>query len=698
MPVATRRVPRGETPLGAFPSASFIDGRARRSSTLGVCSEPFEPAVSLNTGGTDPREFAKVVRDPVHDYVGIPGELLPIVDHPFVQRLRRISQTAMSSVVYPSMNGRRFEHSLGAMHLAIDGWSRAWRNTSASTRATFRESINPDIVVPDENDMTIGATHIRQILDAGTGDEEFATAIGIAVGAAALLHDVGHSPFSHTLEEFYKTYLPWIISGCDKSTQSAISRVMSENVGRDFHEQIGLVLLARLESEVKNEIPWQVVSRILVSESATGTWSGCLHDFISGEVDVDRFDYLIRDTHYSGTEFGAFDKERLLQSLELHLLKEIDSDQDPEFTEVVGRSERWVIGFGVRATSALETFVTNRYQYYRWVAFHFHTVAANRMLKLCVFYLMQIYRYTDSKGRIQPSAPPGAFLNYFAGGQPYSRIRNRDLARADDGTIYEWIKSGINDFRQTGPADIEQARFRFVSLADATLHRTPNWIPIWKTDGSYREFCESQYERLKNIVTAVHRRCEESASARAGSALAISRLRVLKEMIDAFSVSRFEEGQKIPHGSVPFSASGPVPLMNAFAKTIIGTQTEFGSVRFLRELSAAEYFATIAGVVEGHERGFWVFAYDAIEPWRAGDAAAQVFRGDKHVPLSEESGHMLHRLETVESERAQFHCYFVSPGRDDIRGSPDAAAIVARFRARFAQFAYAILDNKFCQS
>ncbi|MHD0298732.1 HD domain-containing protein [Rhodococcus qingshengii] len=614
----------------------------------------------MTTTPSDPRAFRKVIRDPVHDYISVPAELLELVNHPLTQRLRRISQTSMSTAVYPSMNGRRFEHSLGAMHLALRGWDTAWMNSDTDTREKFREAVNSRF----EKESPVKSEHSGNSPFDPTAftDDEFRRTIGLGVGAAALLHDLGHPPFSHTLEEFYKTYLAWIIGSVDKGTQEEVDRIMKNHSGRDFHEQVGLILTKKIEGEDNSgDIPWDLIYAILESETNEGTWESCLHDLISGEVDVDRMDYLLRDARNSGTEFGSFDSERLLQSLELHLVKDASIDDDDP-------APRWIIGFGARACSALESFIVNRYQYYRWVAFHYHAVASNRMLNLCLYYYLQTERITDENGILKNTRTDHR-LNYFAMANPSTNSRNRDLASfGDDGTVLELIKTGVLTHR--GPSlndpSTNLARIRFISLSDAVLHQTANWVPMWKTDGAYREISDILQKKLYNRMGNVKFKLNEwIASHEKGSRKALIQQKRYAEIMETVSLGSDEYAPPplapTPRGSVPFITAGPVPFMNKIALTLFGTDAEFGGIRFLRELQAADLFTFIAKPISGHEDGFWIFATNSIVPWKIGNEGAQVFRGNIRRPLSEESGHSLHRLENMEAERSQFQCYFVSP-------------------------------------
>jgi hypothetical protein len=181
----------------------------------------------------------KFIKDPVHGYVEVEESLLPLLDSAPVQRLRHIRQLGFSYLVYPGANHTRFEHALGAMHLA-----------------------------------RLLCTH----LGLGQGEMNLAT-------SAALLHDVGHGPFSHTTEP-----------------------LMWEYAGRG-HDEIGSFLasgpLAGL-LEGTGLDPGEVTAVIGGSHP--------LSPLIHGDLDVDRMDYLQRDAHYTGVPYGTVDASRLIKS------------------------------------------------------------------------------------------------------------------------------------------------------------------------------------------------------------------------------------------------------------------------------------------------------------------------------------------------------------------------------------------------
>jgi HD superfamily phosphohydrolase len=180
----------------------------------------------------------KVIRDPIHDYIELDELGLALIESPEVQRLRRIRQLGFSNLVYPGANHTRFEHSLGVYHLA--GYL---------------------IKQVDENQQ-------KELL------------------AAALLHDIGHGPFSHATEELIEHYT------------------------RKSHDDVERLLRKGVISEVLRDYslsPASIAAHIK-GESYPG-------QIINSEIDVDRMDYLVRDAHYTGVAFGLIDHVRLIHEL-----------------------------------------------------------------------------------------------------------------------------------------------------------------------------------------------------------------------------------------------------------------------------------------------------------------------------------------------------------------------------------------------
>lgn len=185
----------------------------------------------------------KILNDPIYGFITIPNSLLyDLIEHPYFQRLRRICQMGVSYLVYPGAQHTRFHHALGCMHLM----------QKAVQVLRFK-----NVVISEEEEM--------------------------ALYVAILLHDIGHGPFSHAMEES-------IVEGV-------------------HHEEISLLFMKRLNVEFDGKL-----------DLAIQIFQGKYHrkfmlQLISSQLDMDRMDYLKRDSFYSGVAEGNINSERLIQML-----------------------------------------------------------------------------------------------------------------------------------------------------------------------------------------------------------------------------------------------------------------------------------------------------------------------------------------------------------------------------------------------
>jgi uncharacterized protein len=185
----------------------------------------------------------KIFNDPVYGFISIPKPslLLDLIDHPYYQRLRRISQTALTYYVYPGAHHTRFHHALGAYHL-----------------------------------MTQAIETLRQKgVEITEGEAE-----GVCI--AILLHDIGHGPFSHALEH-------------------TIIDVHHEELSLLFMEELNEIFGGKLDTAIqifKDDYPKRF-----------------LHQLVSGQLDMDRMDYLSRDSFYTGVTEGMIGYDRIIKML-----------------------------------------------------------------------------------------------------------------------------------------------------------------------------------------------------------------------------------------------------------------------------------------------------------------------------------------------------------------------------------------------
>lgn len=211
------------------------------------------------------------IRDPIHGFVGLSEWEKDIVDHWVFQRLRRIRQLGFTDMVYPGAMHTRFEHSLGVMHIA----TRMFDEITKRRGDFLRKELHFD--------------------EPGLGRDR------AIVRLASLLHDVGHTPFSHAGEE-----LMCEIPGTDKKfkhenySAAAVEHLMADVI--DDHKYNHLGIKAKDIAGFLNGSP-SLGKRLI--------W----RHLISGQLDADRADYLLRDSKHAGVAYGNFDLDRILKTL-----------------------------------------------------------------------------------------------------------------------------------------------------------------------------------------------------------------------------------------------------------------------------------------------------------------------------------------------------------------------------------------------
>jgi len=190
--------------------------------------------------------YRKIINDPVYGFITIDDELVyTIISHPYYQRLRRIHQMAMAQLVYPGAVHTRLHHSLGAYHLMCNA--------------------------------------IKELKGKGFSisvEEEQAAKIAI------LLHDIGHGPYSHALEQ-----------------------VLIKNAS---HEKISLMLMEKMNAELSGKL------EMAIDIFKDNYPKKFLHQLVSGQLDVDRMDYLIRDSFFTGVSEGVIGYDRIIKMLTVH--------------------------------------------------------------------------------------------------------------------------------------------------------------------------------------------------------------------------------------------------------------------------------------------------------------------------------------------------------------------------------------------
>lgn len=347
-----------------------------------------------------------IIRDPIYNYIYLTKVEQKIVDSPMFQRLRHISQNGAACYTYPSNHGCRFLHSLGTMEIAgrmvvsillnsekdtleylkieCDELIDACRKTAAIAGNLTGDAERAAV----ESSSTIVYSHyglehtvLRSEVEAGAVLSEAAHCQFVwlvmfeAVRIAALLHDLGHFPYSHSLEGAFA-------SGNDEKL-SEIEGIFNKK-HKDFshvsalHERIGIGLLDVVLPE-KELNPFEricrIAARMILCSTESDDGASCLlHSIIAGDLDADRLDYSMRDPRFSGMELGAFDLDRITSNI-----------------LVVGDGGRLRVVPSIRALPAIESFYHQRYLVYKYLVYHHGTMRMNELIKRIVHQLAAFY-------------------------------------------------------------------------------------------------------------------------------------------------------------------------------------------------------------------------------------------------------------------------------------------------------------------
>lgn len=283
-------------------------------------------------------QLKKIINDPVYGFIAIDDELVfKIIAHPYYQRLRRIHQMAMAHLVYPGAVHTRLHHSLGAYHLMYNAI----------------------------NELKNKGTDI-------TKEEEQGAKVAI------LLHDIGHGPFSHALEN-----------------------VLIEGM---HHEAISLLLMQDLNKQFNGQL--QIAIDIFTNVHP----KKYLHQLISGQLDVDRMDYLTRDSFFSGVSEGVIGYDRIIKMLIVH------------------EGELMVEEKGIYS---IEKFLVARRLMYWQVYLHKTVLCAEQMLQRIIKRAKYIRAFTKT--------PLNKFIN-----EPIENVTLEEFCQLDDydvvSAIKEWCK------------------------------------------------------------------------------------------------------------------------------------------------------------------------------------------------------------------------------------------------------------------
>lgn len=335
----------------------------------------------------------KVFRDPIHQYIHVEHQIiLELINSKEFQRLRRIKQLGTSSFTFHAAEHSRFGHSLGVYEITRRICNFFARNFS-----------------------------IEEDPENGWDDNE-----RLVVLCAALLHDVGHGPYSHTFEGIFKTNHELFTIDIITSETTEINQILKQ-VTPDFPEKVASV--------ISKDYPNQQVVQL-----------------ISSQIDADRMDYLLRDAFYTGTEYGTFDLTRILRVI---------------------RPYKNGIAFQFNGMHAVEDYIVSRYQMYMQIYFH----PVSRGMEVILDHLLK-------RGKFLYSSDPEFFKNYSPLVVPFLK-GNYDLSdylKLDDGVLntafLSWMDHPDDTLSDLAKRFLHRRPFKSITFNDKTKDKIPKLMEL----------------------------------------------------------------------------------------------------------------------------------------------------------------------------------------------------------------------------
>ena len=340
----------------------------------------------------------KIINDPIYGFIKIKYDLIyDLIEHSYFQRLRRIKQLGLTNYVYPGANHTRFQHALGAMHL-------------------MEQAV--EVIRSKGNDISI--------------EEEQ------AVTAAILLHDIGHGPFSHALEN-----------------------TIIEKLN---HEELSLLIMEALNEQFDNNL------ELTITIFKNNYHKKYLHELVSGQLDMDRLDYLKRDSFFTGVNEGVIGEDRIIKMLNI-FNGQLVSEQ--------------------KGIYSIERFLTARRLMYWQVYFHKTVIAAEQLLENLLLRAKDL-----AKQQIEVFATPS--LHFFLYGCDFNLNDKNDSVKL----IEHFINLDDNDIITSAKEWAKHDDFILSQLSQNLLNRKLSHVEITDTRnpenmGKIKELVLQKY-KLKN--------------------------------------------------------------------------------------------------------------------------------------------------------------------------------------------------------
>lgn len=313
----------------------------------------------------------KVIRDSLHGDIIVEKKFLKIIDTKEFQRLRRIKQLSVGNMVFPGAEHTRFSHSIGTFFVMKK--------------------------IIEHFDRVFAEMHIEPI-----NEEEKDVAL-----AAALLHDIGHGPFSHAFESILTSQCKEPVSHEEMSVEiilnssSSVNKVLIEEFGSEFPAKVSDMIKKKKQNKNEN----------IKNETDKPNLDFVLSSLISGQIDADRMDYLLRDSMFSGVKFGNIDIDRLVEGLSLGI-----------------RENEYCVCINEKYVPDVENYLSGRYQMHKEVYLHDFKKEMELIINKILLKAKDLFKMK----KLNEESLPDALISLFNG----EKLSIEDYVSLDDTILY----------------------------------------------------------------------------------------------------------------------------------------------------------------------------------------------------------------------------------------------------------------------
>lgn len=448
-----------------------------------------------------------IIRDPIHNYIPISQLEENLIGDPLFLRLRYVTQNGLAHLVYPSNRTSRFSHSLGAMHIGGKMLIAGLANAAKEDLDKFWGSLNRVLeeemgkVITNSNKIE---TYLRDSNDSFYRESGFnptdcmdmkKIVVLQSLRIACVMHDLGHFPFSHTVEEvlfdLYRSLKNRPSLAADESEfVTIIDSVLSQSPrpikAEKLHEAIGRNLTSHIFRSFPEDgsrsfavLCFSIAEKIV---SANDPVLKCLSSIVSGNLDSDRCDYVRRDGHACGFEFGDFDLQRILATIRFR---------------TTGQDTLGLLATTI-ATSALESFFLERYRIFKWLVFHPMVVRVNLALARALTILLEI-RLGE---KVSLSEKVNRALHEMQLERLWKPLRNstsyKDFIECDEAWLLTLLRRVQSELRQL-PDRLPLKLLALRVYLDLICDRKKDYLhPLWKRQEDYHKFCKKVIAELRS--------------------------------------------------------------------------------------------------------------------------------------------------------------------------------------------------------